>query len=187
MPAPRSILFVTGNKHKLADVTSILGSEFEIKNHSYDLPEIQGSLQDIVTEKCKAAAEIVKGPVLTEDTWLSYDAMNDLPGPYIKWFLNSIGCDGLYHMLDGFSTKAAKAGCTFGYTEGPGKPIHMFDGILHGEVVAPRGDKGFGWNAIFQPRGHEKTYAEMDDDERNACSHRFLAAMKLRDFLQAQL
>lgn len=112
--------------------------------------------------------------------------MNGLPGPYVKWFLNSVGPDGLYRMVSAFDTKEAQAGCTFGYTKGPGKPIHLFEGILDGQVVPPRGSNGFGWNSIFQPNGHKHTYAEMTDEERNSCSHRYLAAMKLRDFLESE-
>lgn len=55
------------------------------------------------------------GPVICEDTSLCFNAMNGLPGVYIKWFLESIGLDGLNKMLIGFDDKTAYAQCIFGY------------------------------------------------------------------------
>ena len=53
--------------------------------------------------------------VLTEDTSLCFNAMNGLPGPYIKWFLEELGHDGLNRMLVGFENKTAYAQCIIGY------------------------------------------------------------------------
>ncbi|EEB08635.2 nucleoside triphosphatase [Schizosaccharomyces japonicus yFS275] len=179
-----TIVFVTGNKMKLREVKAILGNEYEVVNHKYDLPEIQGSTDEVTIEKCRTAAEIVKGPVIVEDTWLGFNAMNGLPGAYIKWFYQSIGCEGLYKMLAGFEDKGAVAGCTFGYCEGPGHPVQLFRGEVDGTIVSPTGEETFGWNPVFKPNGFEQTYAEMDDDVKNSISHRYKACMKLRDFLQ---
>lgn len=59
-----------------------------------DLPEYQGSVEEIAESKCKFALEQVKGPVLVEDTGLGFDALKGLPGPYIKWFLKALGPAG---------------------------------------------------------------------------------------------
>lgn len=61
------------------------------------------------------------GPCITEDTALCYEALNGLPGPYIKHFMTSIGHDGLNRMLVGFESKNAEAVCTFAYSSGPGE------------------------------------------------------------------
>lgn len=70
---------------------------------SLDLPELQGSIDEITTQKCLSAVKIVNGPVLVEDTALCFKALNDMPGPFIKWFLKSIGPDGrlffIYNIL----------------------------------------------------------------------------------------
>ena len=47
------------------------------------VPELQGDPDDISREKCKLAAEAVKGPVCVEDTCLCFNALNGLPGPYM--------------------------------------------------------------------------------------------------------
>ena len=59
-----------------------------------DLPEYQGTPQEVATSKCLEAARQVKGPVLVEDTSLCFNALGGMPGPYIKWFLKSIGPSG---------------------------------------------------------------------------------------------
>ncbi|GKZ30228.1 nucleoside triphosphate pyrophosphohydrolase ham1 [Aspergillus brasiliensis] len=75
--------FITGNKNKLAEVKAILGTVIDVENQAVDLPEIQGTIEDIAREKCRRAAEVVGGPVLTEDTALEFHALKGLPGPYI--------------------------------------------------------------------------------------------------------
>ncbi|KAI1809272.1 hypothetical protein GGS20DRAFT_590818 [Poronia punctata] len=67
----RQINFITGNANKLSEVRAILEpSGILVTNQSLDLPEIQGSLEDVTREKCRVAADLVKGPVLVEDTYL---------------------------------------------------------------------------------------------------------------------
>lgn len=75
-----------------------------------DLPELQGaSCEEIAIAKCRLAAEEVKGPVMCEDTSLCYHALKGLPGPYIKWFLQSLGHEGLNKLLAGYEDKSAYA------------------------------------------------------------------------------
>jgi XTP/dITP diphosphohydrolase len=53
-------------------------------------------------------------------------------------------------------------------------------GETPGEIlVQPRGERHFGWDAWFLPRGAGKTFAEMSDDEKDAISHRGHAYRKL--------
>lgn len=51
-----------------------------LTSQKVDLPEIQGSTREIAIAKCKKAAEIVGGPVITEDTCLCFNALKGLPG-----------------------------------------------------------------------------------------------------------
>ena len=62
---------------------------FTLTNTKIDLPELQGEPEEISREKCRLAAEQVGGAVITEDTSLCFNALNGLPGPYIKWFLGN--------------------------------------------------------------------------------------------------
>lgn len=53
------INFITGNKNKLTEVRAILGSVIEVDNQAVDVPEIQGTIEEIAKEKARRAAEAV--------------------------------------------------------------------------------------------------------------------------------
>ena len=110
--AMTTITFVTGNAKKLEEVTAILqkGSPlpFTIGNQALDLPELQGEPDEIAREKGKLAAEAAKGPIMCEDTLLCFNALNGLPGPYIKWFLQKLGHEGLNNLLAAYEDKVAR-------------------------------------------------------------------------------
>ncbi|PWY64996.1 nucleoside triphosphatase [Aspergillus heteromorphus CBS 117.55] len=173
--------FITGNKNKVAEVKAILGNLIDVENQAVDLPEIQGTVEDIATEKCRRAANAIGGPVLTEDTALEFHALGGLPGPYIKSFLDALGHEGLNKLLDSFETRKADAVCTFAFCSGPGSDPVLFQGRTEGVIVRPRGPANFGWDPIFEYHG--KTYAEMDKKEKNVISHRYKALIKLQDWL----
>lgn len=82
MSAKKTLTFVTGNAKKLEEFISILGTNFpyQVVSEKIDLPEYQGSPQEICIEKCREAAKIIKGPVIIEDTSLCFNAMGGLPG-----------------------------------------------------------------------------------------------------------
>jgi inosine triphosphate pyrophosphatase len=86
--------------------------------------------------------------------------LNGLPGPYIKWFFESVGPEGLNNLLLAYEDKTAIAVCTFAYCDGPGKEPILFEGRTLGKIVAPRGASGFGWDRVFEFDG--ETYAEME-------------------------
>lgn len=184
-----SITFVTGNKKKLEEVQQIFESSspkvpFEITSKKIDLPELQGEPEDIAKEKCRLAAEAANGPVFCEDTCLCYHALNGLPGPYIKWFLEKTGHDGLNKLLAGYEDKTAYAQCIFALCAGPGCEVRIFDGRTEGKIVQPRGPLDFGWDPVFEPlEGGGKTFAEMEKKDKNAISHRGRSLAKLRSWL----
>ncbi|CEG73047.1 Putative Inosine triphosphate pyrophosphatase [Rhizopus microsporus] len=178
------LVFVTGNKNKLNEVRYILNGVIDVESHSLDLPELQGETQEIAKQKSKLAAETLKGPCITEDTALCFNAMNGLPGPYIKWFQNSLGHEGINKMLAGFEDKSAVALCTFGYCEGPGHEPIIFEGKTTGKIVPARGPGTFGWDAIFQPDGYDQTYAELDKEIKNSISHRSKALDELKKYFE---
>lgn len=185
---PPRISFVTGNANKVKEVTQILRSDrdslpFDLEPCAFHLPELQGESKDIAAEKCRCAAQHVGGPVVVEDTSLGFDAMKGLPGPYIKWFMEKLGHDGLNRMLEGFDDKRARATCIFSFSLGPGAEPELFIGETLGTVVPARGPKDFGWDPIFQPDGFEQTYAEMDKATKNSISHRYKALAKLKGHL----
>lgn len=185
-PAKPVITFVTGNRNKLAEVAAILGADFpfELRNQAVDLPELQGEPADIAREKCQLAAARVGGPVLVEDTSLCFNALNGLPGPYIKWFLDKTGHAGLNNLLAAYSDKSAYAQCIFALSTGtPGAEPQVFVGQTRGVIVPARGPSNFGWDPVFQPEGFDQTFAEMDKATKNSISHRYKALDALRTHL----
>ena len=64
----------------------------------------------------------------------------------------------------------------------PDGHCESFEGRVHGTLVwPPRGDKGFGYDPIFEPAGHQRTFGEMDPDTKHAISHRAEAFGKMID------
>lgn len=187
VPTPEKIHFATGNNKKLQEVVAILADghplPFEIDSVKLDLPELQGEPEDIAKEKCRLASQEVGGAVMVEDTCLCFNALKGLPGPYIKWFLEKCGHDGLNRMLDGFEDRTAYAQCTFAYTPGPEYEPLIFIGRTHGAIVPARGPTDFGWDPIFLPDGFKETYAEMEKSVKNTISHRYRALDALRSYL----
>ncbi|KAH8118842.1 Maf/Ham1 [Phellopilus nigrolimitatus] len=190
----RTLIFVTGNAHKLREVRAILSdgssgsASINLESKDLDVPELQGTTQEVAREKCRRAAELVGGPCITEDVALCFKAMNNLPGPYIKHFLKALGPAGKYclnTLLQGFPTTDAYAICTFAYSAGPGSEPILFEGKTEGKIVLPRGPQDFGWDCTFEAEGTGKTYAEMRADEKNKISHRYRALEKLRTYLQS--
>ena len=58
--APKELNFITGNKNKLAEVQAILApTGVKLSNQSIDLPELQGTIEEISLAKCKEAAKVV--------------------------------------------------------------------------------------------------------------------------------
>lgn len=151
------------------------------------MPEIQGDIGEIAKFKCREAAKVVEGPVITEDTALCLEALGGLPGPYIKWFVRDVGLEGIVKMLEGFSSekRGAEAICTFAYTSGPEAEPILFQGRISGQIVPPRGPRQFGWDPIFQPvHPSGQTFAEMPASVKNSISHRTRALQGLRGYFE---
>ncbi|GJC88211.1 inosine triphosphate pyrophosphatase [Colletotrichum liriopes] len=196
MSTPPVVNFITGNANKLREVKAILEPAITVQSQAVDLEEVQGTVEEVTLAKCRKAAETVgcpthrersyhiQGPVLVEDTCLCFKALDDLPGPYIKWFMQSIGHQGLNNLLIAYEDKSADAVCTFAYSPGPGHEPVLFQGRTQGKIVPPRGPADFGWDAIFEYDG--QTYAEMEKATKNKISHRGLALRKLQDWFAQQ-
>ena len=178
------ITFVTGNIKKLEEVKAILGDTLQLDNAKIDLPELQGDPEQVAIEKAKLAAKEINGPVLIEDTSLCFNAFGGLPGVYIKWFVEKLGNEGLYKMLEGYEDKTAYSQCIFTYCEGPGKEPITFVGRCNGKIVKPRGPTGFGGDPNFQPEGYDKTFAELDKEVKNKISHRYKSLMKVLKYFE---
>jgi non-canonical purine NTP pyrophosphatase (RdgB/HAM1 family) len=177
-----TLWFITGNKDKLREVQVLIP---DVEGIDLDLPEIQEiDPHKVIAAKLLEARKHQSGAFLVEDTSLSLDGMGGLPGPFAKWFVGSIGVDGVYALSKTFGVRAT-ARTIIGYAD-ENNDLLFFEGSLGGLIVSPRGTDGFGWDPIFQPDGYEKTFAEMSQQEKNLCSMRKRAVAGLQRHLEAQ-
>lgn len=172
--------FITGNKNKFEEVKAIIS---ELKQLDIDLPEIQEiDAKEIIKQKLLEALKHKKGEFIVEDTSLYLDFMNGLPGPLIKWFLKTVGNEGLFKMAQNAGDMKAETKTIIGYAKNPNE-IFYFEGAIKGKIVSPKGDNGFGFDPIFRPEGFNKTFAEMNAEEKNAISMRKIAVSRLKEFI----
>jgi non-canonical purine NTP pyrophosphatase (RdgB/HAM1 family) len=172
-----SLYFITGNKGKFEEVKAVIPS---VEQLDIDLPEVQSiNSQEIIEAKLQSAFEHHEGAFIVEDNSFTLKGMNGLPGPLVKWFLKSIGNEGIVKLAELFGTEV-DAKVIIGYAENL-ESIQYFEGSIRGTIVEPRGDKGFGWDPIFQPEGYEKTFGEMEQEEKNSFSMRRVAVEKLKE------
>ena len=178
-------VFVTTNENKRREAARILG--VELGKAAPEVPEVQSlDFAEVAGHKARAAREALGSPpylVLVEDSGLEVGAWNGLPGALTKWFLSSVGNEGILKMLCG-EDRSARAVCAVAVADAGGK-VRVFEGEVRGEVVAePRGE-GFGWDPIFVPLGGHLTYAEMGESKHKD-SHRARAFRELRGWLEEQ-
>lgn len=193
-----TVYFVTGNKNKLQELQKILGNDVMVIPVSIDLCEFQGEFQGdyIVRKKLDLAIEYIQlhsqntfktdpanSYVMVEDTGLYFNALNGLPGPYIKCFVEKLGLSGIAELVNKYHDKTARCVCTIGIKNINNKKSELFQGIVTGTITNPQGPQTFGWDAIFVPDGTTKTFAQMCINEKNLKSHRYLACKKLKEFL----
>lgn len=178
------VTFVTGNSEKAEFLSKYL--ELKIAHKKIDLEEIQSfDLRKISEHKAREAYKKLGAPVLIEDVAFTINALGRLPGPFIKWFLEELGVDGLCKLADMHNDRSAVAEVCYVYFDG--KNLEFFDGKLNGSVSKkPGADDGFGWNRIFIIDGQTKTNSEMSDEETKKYSLRTSQVYpKLKKFLDS--
>ena len=183
------IVLITGNAGKMDEFKSIIGlEELQFGYQSLELAEIQSlDIREIGEFKTRMAIEkkLELGnydAVLTDDTALYCDALNGLPGPLIKWFLESLGKEGLINLIKNKQNQGSVT-CLLSLGMLSTGDVYQFEGTVSGRFVSPKGSYGFGWDPIFIPEGHSITYGEMGAEAKNKLSHRSVALNKLRDWL----
>ena len=176
-----NLTFITGNANKAKELERSL--KLPVMHQKIDLIEVQSlDLYEIISHKAKEAYKILDSPVLVEDTSLEINALGKIPGPFIKWFLKEIGNEGICTMIHNFKSRDAVAKSVFGYYDG--SVLKIFEGEIKGKISkVPKGKNGFGWDAIFIPKGSRKTRAEMSEQEQEKYSMRRIALSYLGEYL----
>lgn len=159
------LTFITGNPHKAEMYSRLL--DYDLEHQKIDLIEIQSrSIEEVALHKINQAYEAVGRPVIIDDFGFCMEGLDNLPGPFTKFFADSeAGLAKLCRIADILPNRRAKVVCAIAYQDSQGSRV--FVGELLGEVAdQPRGDIGIDTDRIFMPDGyHGKTRAELTSDD----------------------
>ena len=139
------------------------------------------------------AAAIAAGEfALADDSGICIPALGDAPGIYsARWAGESkdflVAMQRIYNELKAknLEPNGEKAYfiCVLALSS-PNKETKVFEGRIDGTLSFPAsGNKGFGYDPIFIPEGHQKTFADMSESEKHEISHRSKAFAKLMEYL----
>lgn len=183
MSVQRTLTVVTGNRNKAAEIEAITG--WPVETIDIDIAEVQSlSVEEVAKQKALDAFEVVKRPVVVDDTGMEIEALGGLPGALVSWFLDSLGPAGMLKLIQGVEKRRASVSTCIAYADANG--AKTFVGTIQGSLAQDcTGKEGFGYDPIFIPDGHKRTYAEMSPEEKNTVSMRRQALLKLKDFLSA--
>lgn len=178
----KQVTFITGNQNKADYLAKYLG--FPVDHKKVDLDEIQSlDLREIVEHKVRQAYEKIQAPVLVEDSSLSFKALNGLPGPFIKFFVDNIPFQDICDLLKD-KDRSATANATFGYYDG--ETLKIIEGGLNGTIAeSPAGSNGWDWDQFFIPEGYEVTRASLNDEDYQKTYLQIKPFAELKEFLNS--
>ncbi len=183
----KRILFATHNAGKLEeiqelfapyDVTVVGAAEMNLAEPE----ETETTFVGNARIKAHAAVKATGLPALSDDSGIEVDALDGAPGVYTAdWAETPDGRDFVmamtktHTMLEERSTPQPRRArfCATMVLAWPDGHDEVFEGYADGTLVWPmRGTLGHGYDPMFQPLGHDRTFAEMTHEEKNAISHR---------------
>jgi len=180
----RFIFFVTNNVNKFNEARRVL-AEYKMSVGMLRIKSLEiqsNSLKEIAKASVTDAFEKCKLTTIVEDAGLFVDGLNGFPGPYAAYVYKTIGNQGMLKLMENIESRKAKFESVVACLSSEIKSPICFNGIVAGEIAAEerRGSNksGFGFDPIFKPHGKDKTYAEMNVEEKNQHSHRAKAFRK---------
>jgi XTP/dITP diphosphohydrolase len=182
------IYYVTGNRSKFLEASSILKSEkMKLVQKNIELTEPQTHDQrKIVLEKARQAYEKMRKPVIVDDVALYFNAYPSFPGTFTKFLFPVLGYDGIRRLLKG-QTKSAFFEILVCYKDR--KVCKIFSGAWKGKILDNSSSKinpDWPYNSIFVPNGYSMPLSEIPNEERFRKSHRWKAFQKLMRYLEAK-
>ncbi len=186
------VFFATGNINKFNEARSIL-SPYGISLGMLRMKgeEIQSdSLEEIAEAAVTNAYNRTELPIFVEDAGLFVNALGGFPGPYAAYVYKTIHNSGLLKLLENIIDRQAKFESVIAYCDKTFFEPKCFWGESKGEIIEkerkPQGKTSFGFDPIFQPKGNEKSFAEMTILEKNDFSHRAMALRKFAEWYLQQ-
>lgn len=188
------IIFATGNAHKVKEIQSLCPDFIQLKSlreigFANDIPETSPTISGNSLQKATFIFERMQKAVMAEDTGLEVEALNGLPGVNTARYagLNATFEDNIRKLLselNGKTNRNARFITVITFIDNSGT-LHQFEGICDGEILLEKkGNDGFGYDPVFQPKGSIKSFAQMQLQEKNGFSHRAKAFQQFVDFLQ---
>lgn len=200
MPIPGNKLVIAShNKGKVFEIGELIApfsiTAISAAEAGIDEPEETGTTFAANAElKARYSFERAHLPALADDSGLVIPALNGDPGVYsARWAGPGKDFSVAFSRIQKELAAKQVSGPVSAYficmlalclPDGGNGAVHLFEGRIDGTLTfPPRGEKGFGYDPIFIPEGHDISFAEMPAAEKNAISHRARAFAKLKDFL----
>lgn len=191
----KTLIFASNNKHKLEEIRNLLEGIVKIKSLKEiglegDIPETADTLEGNATQKAEWVYSRTGMDCFADDTGLEVEALNREPGVYSARYAGencsfADNVNKLLKALEGHSNRNARFRTAICLIENGEKKY--FEGIVNGTITTfEAGNEGFGYDPIFLPEGHNKTFAEMPLDIKNKISHRGRAIQKLVEYLKSK-
>lgn len=187
------LVFATNNQHKISEVRDILGEHFEILSLSEigcndEIPETAETLEENASQKSRYVFEKFGYNCFADDTGLEVEALDMKPGVYSARYAgeqknSNDNMNKLLVQLDKIKNRKARFKTVISLIIDGHETL--FEGIVNGNILTERhGEKGFGYDPIFQPDGYDTSFAQINLNEKSKMSHRGLAVSKLIDYLK---
>lgn len=193
------IVIATHNKDKLREIRRILGrGSYTVKGLDdfpppYTVRETGKTLEENALLKARKAVQRTGQTALSDDSGLEVAALGGRPGVYSARFAGT-GCSyadnnrKILRLMKGVPRR--KRGATFRCVVAlvtPAGKERLFEGRCPGWIVEEaQGEKGFGYDPIFEPRGQGRTFAAISLAQKNQISHRALAFRRAAAYLNGK-
>ena len=183
-----NLIFATNNRHKLTEVSQILGDTIELTTLAEcgiteEIPETSPTIQGNALQKARYVWERTGRSCFADDTGLEVDALNGAPGVRsARYATDGHDFDAnvtlLLRNLEGVTERSAQFRTVVALILDGEE--YLFEGIVRGHITSERfGEGGFGYDPVFVPEGEVMTFAEMIPEAKNAISHRGRAIAEL--------
>ena len=186
------LVFASNNRHKIEEIQNLVGSSIQILSLKdigcfEDIPETAETIEENAILKADYVTSKYGYNCFADDSGLEIAYLNGAPGVFSARFAGEQKNDQdninkVLKELTGVQNRNANFKTVIALNLN--NEQKLFTGIIDGTIVsAQKGHKGFGYDPIFQPDNYNITFAEMDQKEKSAISHRGQAVSQLLAFL----
>jgi XTP/dITP diphosphohydrolase len=187
-----NLVFATNNENKIREIQPLIPVDIHVislKEAGIDIeiPEPHDTLEENAREKAQTIFSLTTQNCFSEDTGLEVEMLGGGPGVKSARYAGEErsfekNISRLLKEMQNATNRKARFRTVICLLMSDQE--YYFEGICQGSIIpSPRGVKGFGYDPVFTPDGSEKTFAEMNLEEKNFYSHRRKAVDKLVVFL----